>query len=217
MANNDNILRGARDRARVGGSGFTTFLWENQIIAFARQVSIQSPTGVGPGTVPIHPLDRPYPVELVTPMAATMGGITLELYELYGANVWERLAGLGSGGSGPVDLVGIFRAVANATRPIRIVKMIKPPRLRGALLATSSGGSKANYYTEEYHNCVVSQVEDGETIEVGTMEVLKRMTVNYTHLTRGGRNNVLDTVNNTLGRDSTTTDFGAKDLNETGG
>jgi hypothetical protein len=50
-------------------------------------------------------------------------------------------------------------------------------------------------YTEEYHNCVVSMVTDGETIEVGTMEVLKQMVVNYTHLTRGGRNDLLKKTN----------------------
>jgi hypothetical protein len=179
----DNVLSGAQDRARVGGSGFTVYSWGTTPLLFARQVSHQSPTPVGPGTVPIHPMDTPYPVELITPMAATMGSLTIEFYELYGSNVWERLPGLGRGnGQGPVDLVGIFKEVANMGQPIRIFKYIRPPSIRGKQMTP---------YTEEYHNCVVSQVVDGETIEVGTMEILKQMVVNYTHLTRGGRNDVL--------------------------
>lgn len=182
-----NQLEGSRNRARVGGSGFTVFAWNNKPILFARQISHQSPAPVGPGTVPIHPMDTPYPVELITPQAATMGTITLELYEVYGSNVWERLAGLGdSTGSGPVDIVGIFKTVADMKSPVRIFKYIRPPSIRGKIMTP---------YTEEYHNCVVSQVMDGETIEVGTMEVLKQMVVNYTHLTRGGRNDVLTRTN----------------------
>lgn len=191
----ENELSGRRNRARVGGSGFTVFAWMNKPILFARQISHQSPAPVGPGTVPIHPMDTPYPVELVTPMAATMGTITLELYELYGSNVWERLQSLAgnnkNSSNGPVDIVGIFKAVSNTSKPITIFKYIRSPSIRGKPFDT---------YTEEYHNCVVSQVADGETIEVGTMEVLKTMTVNYTHITRGGRNDVLKRGN--LGADN---------------
>jgi hypothetical protein len=197
----DNELSGRRNRARVGGSGFTVFAWMNKPILFARQISHQSPQPVGPGTVPIHPMDTPYPVELVTPMAATMGTLTLELYELYGANVWERLVGLaGDGKHGPVDIVGIFKAVANLKQPITVFKYVRSPSIRGKNLET---------YTEEYHNVVVSQVMDGESIEIGTMEVLKQMTLNYTHITRGGRNDVLRKRN--IGRDNIENDLVGKE------
>lgn len=189
----NNELNGRRNRARVGGSGFTVFAWMNKPILFARQISHVSPQPVGPGTVPIHPMDTPYPVELVTPMAATMGTITLEMYELYGSNIWARLRELeGSPAQGgPVDIVGIFKAVSNTSKPITIFKYIRSPSIRGDSYKT---------YTEEYHNCVVSQVTNGETIEVGTMEVLKQMVVNYTHITQGGYNNVLTKTN--LGNDN---------------
>lgn len=188
LVNPGNNELGRRNRARVGGSGFTVFAWMNKPILFAKQVSHQSPAPVGPGTVPIHPMDTPYPVELVTPMAATMGTITLELYELYGSTVWERLKELDKSpkGGGPVDIVGIFKEVSNTKHPITIFKYIRSPSIRGSAFRT---------YTEEYHNCVVSQVMDGETIAVGTMEVLKQMVVNYTHLTREGNNSVLENTN----------------------
>jgi hypothetical protein len=211
-------LKGAKNRARVGGSGFTVFTWDNKPILFARQISHISPTPVGAGTVPIHPMDEPYPVELITPQAASMGTLTLELYELYGAQVWERLAGylggdpnatsaLGSDGvtgkgKGPVDIVGIFNAVANASEPIRIIKYVKPPQIRGRTMKP---------YTEEYHNCVISTVQDGETIEVGTMEIMKQLVVNYTYMTRGFRNPMTKRRSTNLGgitpNDSTTSSF----------
>lgn len=186
-------LAGARGRARVGGSAFTVFTWDHQPILFARQISHQSPAPVGPGTTPIHPMDTPYPVELITPQALTMGQITLELYELYLSNVWERLRSLGKSGKGPVDLAGIFQAVAARDKPIRIFKYIRPPRLKGR---------RPKPYTEEFNNCVVSQLVDGETIEVGTMEILKTMVINYTHITRGGRNELLQRSNLGHNRDA---------------
>lgn len=188
LVNPGNNELARRNRARVGGSGFTVFAWMNKPILFAKQISHVSPAPVGPGTVPIHPMDTPYAVELITPMAATMGTLTLELYELYGSTVWERLKELDQSpyNGGPVDIVGIFKAVSNSKSPITIFKYIRSPSIRGSAFKT---------YTEEYHNCVVSQVTDGETISVGTMEVLKQMVVNYTHITRGGNNPVLENSN----------------------
>lgn len=198
------------NRVRVGGSGFTVFHWRNQPLAFARQVAHTSPSPVGPGPVPIQPMDAAYPVQVITPEAAGMGTLTLELYELYGAQVWERLgataAQQASGGSfnGAVDIVNIFRIQAALRDPIHVVKYIKPPTLRGKKMAA---------YTEEYHNCVITDVLDGETIEVGTMEVLKQLTVGYTHMTRGGRRGDGETTSGynqppTGTRDSGTTQFG---------
>jgi hypothetical protein len=163
---------GATSRARVGGSGATFFTWNAQIIGFARQISHTSPAPVAP-PAPIHPLDSRYPVEIVTPLAAGMGQLQVELYELYGQYAWDRLAGI----AGSVDIVDIFYRVANSTNPITMVKVIKPPTVRGRKMAP---------YSYEYHNCVITDVGDGETIEVGTMEVLKTITVAYTHMTRGG-------------------------------
>jgi hypothetical protein len=189
-----NQLVGSTDRARIAGSGFTVFTWANSPILYARQVSHQSPQPVGPGPVSIHPMDTPYPVEIITPQAASAGTITLDLYELFGSQVWERLAGLGKAtGDGPVDIVGIYKAIANTAKPIRVFKYVKPPSIRGRQMRP---------YTEEYHNVIVASVEDGETIEVGTMEVLKQVQLQYTHMTRGGRNNVLNNLN--VGRDSST-------------
>lgn len=183
-----------RNRVRVGGSGFTLFTWQSQPIGFARQIAHVSPAPVGPGPTAVHPLDEPYPVQVITPAASGMGTLTLELYELYGGKVWDRLgatytrqnnvASVGNQTrddfsiSGAVDLVDLFIRVASTPGAIQVVKYIRPPQLQGRQLPA---------YTEEYHDCVITNVEDGETIEVGTMEILKRITVAYTHMTRGGK------------------------------
>lgn len=162
-------------RTRTGGSGFTAFFWRSQPIGFCRQIAHVSPTPVGPGPTPIHPLDEPYPLEIITPAAQNIGTLTLELYELYNHKVWDQLSLI----AGSIDLVNIFITVAEQADPITVVKLISPPTIRGIA---------PRPYAERFHNCVITNVEDGETIEVGTMEITKRMTVAYTHMTRDGAN-----------------------------
>jgi hypothetical protein len=174
------------------------FTFGGQPIAFAQQIAHTSPTPVGPGPVAIHPMDEPYPVQVITPAASGMGSLTLNLYELYNSKVWDRLgaavgyedpnsvgqsstyANLGEGIlQGAVDLVDVFIRIAEAPPgTVNVVKYIKPPLL---------GGVAGAAYSEEYHGCVITNITDGEQIEVGSMEVLKQVTVAYTYLTRNGK------------------------------
>jgi len=103
-----------------------------------------------------------------------MGTMVIEIYELYGQKVWDKLQHL----SNSDDLVDIFHKVAQTNNPISMKKHINPP-----------GGANQKPYTETYHRCVITNVADGETIEVGTMEVLKQVTVAYTHMTRSTTRN----------------------------
>lgn len=173
---------GAR-KFRVGGSGFTVFKWQplkgdSKVIAFARQVSHTSPAPVGPGPVPIQPLDARRPVEIITPAAISMGELVLELYELYNQRVWEQLSIIANSR----DLAQIFRKVANTGHEINLVKVIKPPK--GVSKSGTNASPQASHYQEVYHNAVITNVLDGEVIDVGTMEVLKQISVGYTHVTR---------------------------------
>jgi hypothetical protein len=162
------------------GQGFTVFTWNGKPIAFARQTSHQSPQPVAAPSA-IHPLDSAYPVEILTPLAAGPGQIQLELYELYGQQVWDnrRLRW-------PSSARGRHRHRRG------LPSRRQHGRSRSPWSSTSSRRSSAarpcSPYTFEYHNCVITDIGDGETIEVGTMEVLKTITVMYTHMTRGGRN-----------------------------
>ncbi len=203
-------------RVRVGGSGFTIFTFGQQPIAFCQQASYTSPQPVGQGVSAIQPLDEPYPIELITPAAAGMGQIVLNMFELFGSGgvaskVWDRL-GLSLGGSnaspfpgggtpenastnfnitgpgkgglfaGAVDIVDIFIRQAQAEpSQLNVTKIIRPLSAKGA------PGSTIPPYTEEYHGCVITNVADGEQIAIGTMEILKQITINFRYVTRNGK------------------------------
>jgi hypothetical protein len=169
--------RNLPNRTRVGGSGFTAFFWRSVPIGFCRQLAHVSPTPVGEGPTPIHPLDEPYPIDIVTPAAQNIGTLTMELYELYNRKVWDQLSLI----TGSIDLVNIFIKIAAEPHPIDLVKVVTPPTLRG---------KKGRAYSDRFHQCVITNVEDGETIEVGTMAVTKRISVAYTYMTRDGYDHV---------------------------
>lgn len=192
-----------KNRVRVGGSGFTIFAFMGQPLAFCQQVSHTAPAPVGPGAVAIHPMDEPYPVQVITPAAAGMGSVTLNMYELYESKVWDRVGAapgtlfnkdvapplssnqneisFGDNNilSGAVDIADIFvRIAAEDPANLSLVKYIRSPTL---------AGNPPVKYHEIYHNCVITNIVDGEEIQVGTMEVLKQLTIGYTHVTRPGR------------------------------
>jgi hypothetical protein len=164
-------------RFASAASGFTVFVWGDQPLAFCRQVATTSATPVGPGAVAVHPMDEPYPVQVITPAAAGMGTLTLELYELYGEKAFQRLSrGSDLDFSSASDIVDIFVTQAASPLDISIVKIIRPPKLRGR---------ESGPFYEIYHGCVITNILDGETIEVGTMEILKQVTVSYRYVTWG--------------------------------
>jgi len=187
----------SRNRVRVGGSGFTVFAFMGQPIAFCQQVAHTAAAPVGPGAVAIQPMDEPYPIQVITPAAAGMGSLTLNMYELYNSKVWDRLGqevgaapitqlpanqntqNLGQSIlSGAVDIADVFVRIAEQ-RPedLTVVKYIRPPTI---------AQDPPRPYHEIYHNIVITNILDGEQIEVGTMEVIKQVTVGYTHVTRPG-------------------------------
>lgn len=153
---------------RVGGSRFTLFEYNGSNLLNCEQVSHQSPQPVAQ-VVPIQPLDSAHPQEIITPAAASMGTLVLRIYEVYGRKVWDDLAGL----TGLNDIVEIFNAVANSSEEIKVKRYVVPP-----------GGSGVQPYYDLLHGCVIGNVDDSETIQIGTMQVTKDITVNYTHYTR---------------------------------
>lgn len=207
-----------QNRVRIGGSGYTVFTFAGQPITFCQQVAHTSPQFVGNGVSAIQPMDEPYVVEILTPAAAGMGQLVLNLFDLFGkggagvagaSKVWDRLgASVGGGlqapfgnlsqsgvgnvstvlpnvtsGNGPftgmVDIVDIaIRQAQLDPTQMQITKYVRPLGV--------GGGSVTPYY-ETYVGCVITSVVDGEQIEVGTLEVLKQITVAYRYLTRNGQ------------------------------
>lgn len=202
---------------RRGGSGWTIFTFAGQPIAFCQQVAHTSPRPVGQGASAIQPMDEPYPIEIITPAAAGMGTITLNMFELFGQNgkaskVWDRLGYGGSNGTlpfgalgagqgqdltsqfdnlgnpgnggqlfaGAVDIVDIFIRQAQINPQfLQVVQIIRPPAN-----PARTGGAQPYYL--QYVGCVITDVQDGDTIDVGTLEVLKTITVAYRYVLRDG-------------------------------
>jgi hypothetical protein len=192
-----------QSRVRVGGI-LTTFTFGGQPIAYCQQVAHQSPQAVGQGASAIQPMDEPYPLEIITPVAAGMGQITLNIFELFGSGgtaskIWDALGAsvtgttdpgnisLGANGPfyGATDIVEIFIRQAQMTPDkLQIVKIIRPLQVGGNTAAQTSP------YTEEYNGCVITNVIDGEQIQVATLEVIKQVTIAYRYMTRNGAPNI---------------------------
>lgn len=173
-----------RPKFRQGGSGFTAFQWDGQTIAFARGVSHNSPRPVA-DPVPIQPLDARYPLQILTPAALGPGQLTVELFEMYNAKVWDRIMEITTKSNTTYnDLVQIFITLAALNRPINCIKVINPPTLNG---------QKPKVYGDMYHNCVITDIRDDEQINIGTMEIAKNMTIAYTHMTRIGTGKISST------------------------
>ena len=175
---------------RVVGSKFTVFYWDGKLIAHCNQLAHTSPAPVA-DAVAIQPIDARRPLAVITPNAIGMGTLVLEIVELYGLSVWEELESLADNVKGknansgsPItagnndqnnatDLADIFNAMSATTTPITVTKYVYPP-----------SGSNQDQYQENYFNCVISNYQDGETVTIGSMQVYKQITINYTHYKR---------------------------------
>lgn len=175
-----DLTYSTRQKFRVGGSGFTAFYWNGQVIGFAQNVTVRSPSPVT-NPVPIQPMDARYPLQIITPGAITEGYLDVGLLELYKTKVWDRLikAAMGPDAAPANDLADVFFAMASTSTPINAVKMIIPPQ-------NLQGDAELKPYGEIYHNCVITAIDDGETVDVRTMEIVKNVTIAYTHATRTG-------------------------------
>jgi hypothetical protein len=163
---------------RVGGSGFTAFQWDNKVIAFARGVRVQSPRPVAQ-PVAIQPLDQRYPLDIITPAALGPGQLQIETFEKYGERVWDEMMGvIDRSGAKYNDLVEIFIKMAELDRPIHCMKIINPPKI---------AGKATQPYADIFLNCKITDIGDEETVEIGTMEIVKNITVTYTRKIRSDR------------------------------
>lgn len=175
---------------RVGGSGFTAFHWQNKVIGFAQMVGHQSPQPVA-APVAIQPMDQRYPLQIITPAAVGPGTLQVQIYEMYNQKVWDeimRVTDVSFKNSLSTnrqafynDLVEVFIRLSNIGKGIQCTKIIYPPN-------KVQGNVKTQFYADTYHNCMITDIRDDETIDIGTMEIIKNMTIQYTHTTRNRQN-----------------------------
>jgi hypothetical protein len=157
-------------------------------------------------------MDEPYPAAIITPVAAGPGQMVLNLIELFGTNgkvskVWDRLGVTipGATNNNPFATQastnssiylnpgnpesGIFKNAADIVdiyvqqakfkpEETNIIKYVRP-------LPTGTA-TKVEPYFEVYHECLITNVVDNEQVEIGSMEVVKQVSLMYRFVTRTG-------------------------------
>lgn len=185
-SNNPHSVSNQPNTFRVGGSGFTAFWWAGTVIGFAQAVGHQSPQPVA-APVAIQPLDQQYPMDILVPAAIGPGTLQLQMFEMYNKAVWDDImritdntAGVGSAGALDRynDLADVFLRLSALNKPVNASKIVYPPN------AGVRGGPKLRHYAELYHNVKIVDIRNDENIQIGTMEVVKSMTIMYTRMTR---------------------------------
>ena len=156
-----------QSNVRVGGSNYTTFRWQGQPIAYLTNISDSGQSPVAQ-VEEVHPLGSDYPVEFAVPNAMSGGRFTLTIEELWNKPVWQHLAGLATANN-LLDVWRVFRANPAA---VTAQTIIKPP----------TGGY---WRTKTYHNVVIVNIDDSETVNIGTMTMPRVISCAYTHATRG--------------------------------
>jgi hypothetical protein len=148
---------------RVGG-GYTAFTFNGTAVMYCDSVQDQGPRPVSqPET--IQPLDAERPIEIAFPIAHSAGTLTLTIREQWSKFAWETLSGY----DGTSNIIDVFKKnMSNGS--ISCTKIIKNP----------AGGTR----TITYHNCVITDIDDSETVQVNTMTFPKRISLMYTHRTR---------------------------------
>lgn len=188
MANNiplrhqQRLQQNTPKNARIGGAGFTIFQWEGQTIGTAQAIGHTSPQPVAQA-VSIHPMDRRRPLQVATTAAIGPGILQLQMYEFYGERVWDRIMQIvdsnhagGNSLNKYNDLAEIFLRLASLDSPVTLYKIIEPPAVVQS--------SKTQFDADVFHNCVITDIRDDESVDVARMEIIKAMTVQYTHKTR---------------------------------
>ena len=156
-------------RVRNVGSGYTTFNYRGQTIAFLDGFidTGQKPIGGarGSGTEGVIPLGAKHPVEIVTSRVLDFGTLVMTIRELWNEPVWYQLAGLRGVGESITD---VWEALSRDPSAVTCQKIVMPP-----------GSSVWRGLT--YHNCTVIDVDDREEVAINSITTAKNITVAYTH------------------------------------
>jgi hypothetical protein len=156
-------------QVRVVGSGFSTFSYQGQPIAFLEGVDDSGQrafSDAGQGYQFIHPLGQSHPIEIATSRVLAGGTLNLTIRELWSGWVWEQLQGL----AGTNNIVDVFAVLAANPSYVSCQTVIQPP-------------GNAAPRGKNYINCTIVDISDNDTITVGALAVTKGIVVAYTHST----------------------------------
>ena len=153
-------------QSRVVGSGFSVLRWQGQRILYLDSVTDSGQSPVAP-VQGIQPLDEEYPIEFAVPRAMGAGSLSLSIRETWNKPVWQHLKGFETAN----NLLDVWKAMAAMKGTITCQTIIKPPQ-----------GSYWRLKT--YHNVVISNIEDQDSIAIASMTVTREIACFYTHATR---------------------------------
>lgn len=150
-------------KTRIGGAGFTTMTFRGTRLAYLQTLQDTPPQPVA-GAQVVQAIDDEVPQEIVTSMAVGAGTMRMTFFELWNEPVWSRLPGL----DGTNTLLDVLKRQIQLGE-ISCRKLIKSP----------SGITRARVY----HGCVLTDIDEGEQINIGTMTIPKTLTMQYVKTT----------------------------------
>ena len=146
-------------KTRIGGARFTTMTFRGTRLAYLQTLQDTQPQPVA-GAQVVQAIDDEVPQEIVTSMAVGAGTMRMTFFELWNEPVWSRLPGL----EGTNTLLDVLKRQIQLGE-IACRKLIKSP----------SGITSARVY----HGCVLTDIDEGEQINIGTMTIPKTITMQY--------------------------------------
>ena len=146
-------------KTRIGGAGFTTMTFKGQRLAYLQTLQDTPPQPVA-GAQVVQAIDDETPQEIVTSMAVGAGTMRMTFFELWNEPVWSRLPGL-------EDTNNLLEVLKRQIQMGEITcrKLIKSPM--GIIRA------------RVYHGCVLTDIDEGEQVNIGTMTLPKTITMQY--------------------------------------
>lgn len=112
------------------------------------------------GAQVVQAIDEAVPQEIVTAQAVGAGTMRMTFYELWNEPVWSRLPGL----EGTNTLLEVLQRQLQLGE-VRCTKLIRSP--------------SGIFRVRNYHGCVLTDIDEGEQVNIGTMTLPKTMTMQY--------------------------------------
>lgn len=150
-------------KTRIGGSGFTTMTFRGTRLAYLQTLQDTPPQPVA-GAQVVQAIDEATPQEIVTSLAVGAGTLRLTFYELWNEPVWSKLPGLESTNT----LLEVLQRQVQLGE-VRCTKLIKSP--------------SGIFRVRNYHGCVLTDIDEGEQVNIGTMTLPKTITMQYVKTT----------------------------------
>ena len=135
---------------------------------FCNSVTDTAPTPVT-AAKPIQGIDDMVPREIITATAFGGGSLQLSIVEVWDTEVWQNIVSDFANATTLSGKGGLFDVQNKMADYITCTKLIHKPNgdVRG----------------KTYHGCVITAVNEAETIDIGTMEKTPTVTIQYAYVT----------------------------------